>query len=143
MGCVLESGTELSRAAAYELTFHLPSRFQTTSAKAVLGSDRELKRPIVEFPILGNLSSIHYTSGVNPRDHAYHRAYKEFISRLVLARKQAGLTQVEVAKRMGKAHSFVSKCELGERRVDFVELQLFARIYEKDLAFFSMTNPKR
>ena len=38
---------------------------------------------------------------------------------------------------MGKPHSFISKCELGERRVDFVELmQLLARIYEKNLTFF-------
>jgi transcriptional regulator with XRE-family HTH domain len=74
---------------------------------------------------------------VNTRDHAYQKAYKTFLSRLILARKQSGLTQVEVAKLLGKAHSFVSKCELGERRVDYVELQRFARIYKKDLAFFS------
>jgi transcriptional regulator with XRE-family HTH domain len=55
---------------------------------------------------------------------------------LIEARKQAGLTQVDVAKRLGKAHSFISKCELGERRVDFVELQQLARIYNKDLSFF-------
>jgi transcriptional regulator with XRE-family HTH domain len=55
----------------------------------------------------------------------------------VEARKAAGLTQVEVARRLGKAHSFISKCELGERRVDFVELQQLARIYEKDLHFFA------
>jgi len=48
----------------------------------------------------------------------------------------AGLTQVEVAKRLGKAHSFLSKCELGERRVDFVELQQLAKIYGKDISFF-------
>jgi hypothetical protein len=46
------------------------------------------------------------------------------------------LPQVEVAKRLGKAHSFISKCELGERRVDFVELQQLAKIYNKDLSFF-------
>jgi hypothetical protein len=37
---------------------------------------------------------------------------------------------------MGKPHSFVSKCELGERRVDFVELQQLAKIYGKDIFFF-------
>jgi len=46
------------------------------------------------------------------------------------------LLQVEVAKRLGKAHSFVSKYELGERRVDFVELQQLAAIYKKDILFF-------
>jgi transcriptional regulator with XRE-family HTH domain len=73
---------------------------------------------------------------VNSRDKAYQNAYKNFLARLIEARKQAGLTQVDVAKRLGKAHSFISKCELGERRVDFVELQQLARIYNKDLSFF-------
>ena len=73
---------------------------------------------------------------MNARDKAYQNAYKNFLARLIEARKQAGLTQVEVAKQLGKAHSFISKCELGERRVDFVELQQLAKIYNKDLSFF-------
>jgi transcriptional regulator with XRE-family HTH domain len=80
---------------------------------------------------------------VNARDQAYQKAYKEFIGRLVRARKEAGLTQVQVAKRLGKAHSFISKCELGERRVDFVELQQLAQIYGKDLSFFVARDQKR
>ena len=73
---------------------------------------------------------------MNSRDKAYQTAYKNFLARLIEARKQAGLTQVDVAKRLGKAHSFISKCELGERRVDFVELQQLAKIYNRDLSFF-------
>ena len=73
---------------------------------------------------------------MNVNDKGYHRAYKKFLARLVQARRDAGLTQVEVAKRLGKAHSFLSKCELGERRVDFVELQQLAKIYGKDISFF-------
>jgi transcriptional regulator with XRE-family HTH domain len=73
---------------------------------------------------------------VNAKDQAYQRAYREFIVRLVQARKDAGLTQAEVATKLRKAHSFISKCELGERRVDFVELQQLAGIYGKDLSFF-------
>jgi transcriptional regulator with XRE-family HTH domain len=73
---------------------------------------------------------------VNPNNRDYQKAYKRFLGRLVQARRDAGLTQVEVAKRLGKAHSFLSKCELGERRVDFVELQQLAKIYKKDLSFF-------
>ena len=75
-------------------------------------------------------------AGVNVNDQGYHKAYKRFLTRLVQARHEAGLTQVEVAKRLDKAHSFLSKCELGERRVDFVELQQLAKIYKKDLSFF-------
>lgn len=70
------------------------------------------------------------------RDSAYQKAHKNFLARLIEARKQAGMTQADVAKRLGKAHSFISKCEIGERRVDFVELQQLAKIYNKDLSFF-------
>jgi transcriptional regulator with XRE-family HTH domain len=73
---------------------------------------------------------------VNSKDKAYQEAYKNFLARLIEARKQAGLTQVDVAKRLGRARSFISKCELGERRVDFVELQQLAKLYNKDLSFF-------
>ena len=75
-------------------------------------------------------------ASVNVNDKGYHKAYRKFLARLVQARRDAGLTQIEVAKRLGKAHSFLSKCELGERRVDFVELQQLAKIYGKDISFF-------
>jgi len=55
---------------------------------------------------------------------------------LVQARKDAALTQVEVARRLGRPNSFISKCELGERRVDVVELQQLAKIYRKKMEFF-------
>lgn len=74
---------------------------------------------------------------MNPHNRDYQKAYQRFLARLVQARREAGLTQVEVAKRLGKAHSFLSKCELGERRIDFVELQQLAKIYKKDLSFFA------
>jgi len=89
-----------------------------------------------DSPFWGICQESNIPAGVNAKDKAYQRAYGSFLTRLVRARKEAGLTQVEVAKRMGKAHSFISKCELGERRVDFVELQELARIYGKDMSFF-------
>jgi len=49
---------------------------------------------------------------------------------------EADLTQMEAAKHLGRPQSFISKCESGERRVDAVELQEFARMYRKDMAFF-------
>lgn len=73
---------------------------------------------------------------VNPKDKAYQKAYNAFRERLIKARKDAGMTQGEVNERMGKPHSFISKCELGERRVDFVELQMLAKVYSKTIAFF-------
>jgi len=46
------------------------------------------------------------------------------------------LTQREVSTRMGRAHSFLSKCETGERRVDVLELIQLARLYRKPLRYF-------
>lgn len=40
---------------------------------------------------------------------------------LISERKRYGLTQVELAERLGKPQSFVSKYERGERRLDVIE----------------------
>ncbi|KAF0243673.1 MAG: transcriptional [Planctomycetota bacterium] len=47
--------------------------------------------------------------------------YDRFREALVRARKGAKLTQEDVAKRLAKPQSFVSKYERGERRLDVVE----------------------
>ena len=62
--------------------------------------------------------------------------YRRFLARLRAAREHAGLTQVQVSKRLKVPQSFVSKCESGERRVDVVELAALARLYRKPLAYF-------
>jgi transcriptional regulator with XRE-family HTH domain len=58
------------------------------------------------------------------------------LEKLKQARLDAGLSQVEVAARFGKPQSYVSKCESGERRVDFVELLDFISIYGKPIDYF-------
>ncbi len=62
--------------------------------------------------------------------------YRRFVKRLILARERAGLTQARVAVALNRPQSFVSKCEAGQRRVDVVELQDFARVYRVPLDFF-------
>jgi transcriptional regulator with XRE-family HTH domain len=64
------------------------------------------------------------------------KRYRAFLTRLRQAREEAGLTQVQVAKTLKRPQTWVSKCELGERRVDFVELEDFAAAYKKPLSFF-------
>lgn len=67
---------------------------------------------------------------------AYQAAYRRFIEKLRRARLEAGLTQARVAELLGRPQSFVSKVEAGERRVDFVELQVLAQAYGKPVAYF-------
>ena len=66
----------------------------------------------------------------------YIQEYRAFLKLLKRARQESGLTQTEVARLLRRPQSFVSKSESGERRVDYVELRHFARIYKKPLSFF-------
>lgn len=51
---------------------------------------------------------------------------------LVLARRESGLTQSQVAVALRKPQSYVSKVESGERRIDLIELLEFLRVVEAD-----------
>lgn len=47
--------------------------------------------------------------------------YKKFLEILVRARVEKNVSQIELSKRLGKTQQFVSRCEVGERRLDVVE----------------------
>jgi transcriptional regulator with XRE-family HTH domain len=47
--------------------------------------------------------------------------YVEIVARLRAARRRAGLTQAELAARLGRPQSYVSKVETCERRLDLLE----------------------
>ena len=51
----------------------------------------------------------------------HSKAYKRLTELLVRARHNAGLTQQQVADKLGKPQSFVAKYEKGERRLDLIE----------------------
>jgi transcriptional regulator with XRE-family HTH domain len=63
--------------------------------------------------------------------------YDRVLSRLVAARLESGLTQRDVSIRMGMSHSFLNKCESGERVIDIAELWELSRIYGKPLSYFA------
>ena len=51
---------------------------------------------------------------------------------LIAARKAAGLTQNDVARRIKRPQSFVAKYEGGERRIDVIEFMAVARALERE-----------
>lgn len=56
-------------------------------------------------------------------------SYALLIRHLVDARISAGITQVDLANRLGRPQSFVSKVESGDRRIDVIEfLQIIAAL---------------
>ena len=46
---------------------------------------------------------------------------KRLVALLKAAREKAGLTQIQLAHRLGKYRTYVSKYETGERQLDVVE----------------------
>lgn len=55
----------------------------------------------------------------------YSRESKAFTAALRAAREAAGLTQVELAKKLRITQSYLSKVERGERRLDLMQLRQF------------------
>lgn len=47
--------------------------------------------------------------------------YNGFRTLLIEARTSSGLTQIDLARKLGRPQSFVSKYERGERRLDVIE----------------------
>nr|WP_312367159.1 helix-turn-helix transcriptional regulator [Ensifer sp.] len=54
--------------------------------------------------------------------------HKALIALLIEKREAAGLTQTELAAKLGEYQSFVARLESGQRRVDVVELLEIAAI---------------
>ncbi len=67
----------------------------------------------------------------------YTNEYKNVVKNLRKARNEAGLMQVDVAEKLKKPQSYISKIERGERRVDIAELSILAKIYKKSLEYFT------
>lgn len=72
------------------------------------------------------------------RKAIYTKQHRAIVERLRCARHDAGLTQVEAAKRLRRPQSFISRCEMGDHRIDVIELQAFARLYGKRLDYFTV-----
>jgi transcriptional regulator with XRE-family HTH domain len=62
--------------------------------------------------------------------------YTRFREMLVAARRASGMTQVDLAVRLGRKQSYVSKFERGERRLDIVEFLEVAEVLGIDVLRF-------
>jgi len=62
--------------------------------------------------------------------------YDRFRTLLIEARQDAGLSQAQLAARLSKPQSFVSKFERGERRLDVIEFRQIAEAIGVDVLGF-------
>ena len=66
----------------------------------------------------------------------HSREYRRLLYRLREARLEAGLRQADVARKLRRPQSYISKIELGERRIDPIELKALAAVYKQPAAKF-------
>jgi len=64
------------------------------------------------------------------------KEYAIFIEKMKKARLDAGLRQIDVAKKLKRPQSYISRVESGEYRLDILEVKKFANLYDKDVAHF-------
>lgn len=66
----------------------------------------------------------------------YSQHYVLFLKELREARLHAGMSQLQLAEALGQRQTFVSKCELGDRRLDVIELRDWVVALGGDAASF-------
>lgn len=66
----------------------------------------------------------------------HYPRYQLFLDALGKARRDAGLTQTELADRIGNRQVFISKLERGDRRMDVVDLFEYCEAAEIDFLPF-------
>lgn len=64
----------------------------------------------------------------------FPKRYEKLRLSLIEMRKQAGLTQVELADKLKVPQQFISKYETGERNLDFVEVALVCEVCGVDVS---------
>lgn len=60
--------------------------------------------------------------------------HQKLVTLLIAAREKAGVTQQQLADRLGRPQSFVAKYEGGERRIDVIEFIAIANALDLDPA---------
>ena len=66
----------------------------------------------------------------------YVSEYAAMLNMLRGRRLDAGLTQADLARKMGVSRLFVGRCERGDRRIDVIEFIAFCRALSIDPQIF-------
>ena len=69
-------------------------------------------------------------------DSSYEAATTRLRQKLRDSRIEAGLTQAEVGRILGKPQSMISKLETTNHRLEFLEVQILAQVYGKPLSHY-------
>ena len=110
-------------------------RFATTVQPKLRGLFFSLPQPAEVYPILGYPASPAMIRVMPKRHSLTEQARLQDLLRKI--RLDAGLTQADLAARLGQPQSFVSKYESGERRLDVLELRAVCRIAGVSLGEFA------
>lgn len=67
----------------------------------------------------------------------FSEGYRAFLGVLIAARKESGLTQAELASRIGRRQTHISIIETGVRRLDLIEFCALAKAmgFQPELLF--------
>lgn len=69
---------------------------------------------------------------VSPHDPRY----QALLERLRTARKEAGVSQVQVAEHLDLVQPLVSRIESGERKIDPIEFEELCKLYGRPATYF-------
>ena len=65
-------------------------------------------------------------------------SYAAFLALLYQARIDVGMTQEDVARKLGVPQSYVSKCESGTKKMDVTELHAWLNAIDRDWVLFML-----
>ena len=66
----------------------------------------------------------------------FAKEYKKLSQKLKAERIKSGLEQTDLAKKLGKTQSYISKIEEAKLHIDIFELKKLASLYKKDINYF-------
>jgi len=73
----------------------------------------------------------------------YTDEYSVLLELLATLRQKSGITQVDLAQKLGQSQSFISKVERGDRRLDVIQLRTIVQTLGSTLPEFVNSLEKR